>query len=177
MIVGNVEIEITKGNIVQQDDIQAVVNAANAQLQIGGGVAGAIHKAAGKELDKETQPLAPIRPAEAVITSAPNLPNDHIIHVLGPVYGTDKPEEEFLANCYRNALELANEKGIQSIAFPSISTGAFGYPIEEASTVVLSTLKVVLPPLKNLKLVRLVLFSDQEYNLYTDKLALLKEQI
>ncbi|MFP4489812.1 MAG: macro domain-containing protein, partial [Bacteroidales bacterium] len=125
--VSGVTLELITGNIAAQEDITAVVNAANARLRTGGGVAGAIHRAAGPGLEKETAPLAPIRPGEAVITSGNKLPNKYIIHCLGPVYGVDKPEDKLLANCYRNALKLAEEQKIDSIAFPAISTGAFAY--------------------------------------------------
>src|SRR6056297_2403658 len=98
--VNGMTIEIVRGNIATQKDITAVVNAANAQLRIGGGVAGAVHRAAGPELEKETRQLAPIKPGEAVISGAHNLPNTYIIHCLGPVYGMDKPEDKLLADCY-----------------------------------------------------------------------------
>lgn len=173
MKIGSIKIEVIKGNIVEQNDIEAIVNAANAQLQTGGGVAGAIHKAAGPELDQETITLAPIRPGGAVITRAYNLPNNFIIHVLGPLYGTDKPEENFLSDCYKNAIRLAEERRIESIAFPAISTGAFGYPLEAATNVALSTLKVILPSLKHVKLIRFVLFSDQDLSVYQQKLEVL----
>ncbi|MFP4067177.1 MAG: macro domain-containing protein, partial [Spirochaetaceae bacterium] len=123
-----VTVECVLGDIVRQPDVDAVVNAANAQLQIGGGVAGAVHRAAGPELAAECRPYAPIRPGEAVITGAGRLPNRHVIHVLGPVYGMDKPEDKLLADCYRNALRRAEENRLSSVAFPAISTGAFGYP-------------------------------------------------
>lgn len=132
-------IELKKGDITKQDDIDAIVNAANAELKIGGGVAGAIHREAGYELEKACRPLAPIKPGEAVITEAFELPNQYVIHCLGPVYGRDKPQAELLENCYENALSLAEDNKIESIAFPSISTGAFGYPVEEAAKVALST--------------------------------------
>lgn len=133
------EIECIRGDIVRQDDMDAIVNAANAELRIGGGVAGAIHRAAGPELAEECAPLAPIRPGEAVITSAPNLPNRHVIHCLGPIYGVDEPSAQLLADCYRNALRLAEENSIDSLAFPALSTGAFGYPMEEAADVAMAT--------------------------------------
>lgn len=133
------EIECVRGDIVRQDDMDAIVNAANAELRTGGGVAGAIHRAAGPELAEECAPLAPIRPGEAVITSAPNLPNRHVIHCLGPIHGVDKPSAQLLADCYRNALRLADENSIDSIAFPALSTGAFGYPMEEAADIALAT--------------------------------------
>ncbi|HZH71122.1 MAG TPA: macro domain-containing protein, partial [Mariniphaga sp.] len=102
--LGSLRLEAVQGDITQQSDITAVVNAANAQLGPGGGVAGAIHKAAGSELATECKKLAPIRPGEAVISGAYNLPNKYIIHALGPVYGMDKPENILLADCYRNAI-------------------------------------------------------------------------
>jgi O-acetyl-ADP-ribose deacetylase (regulator of RNase III) len=127
---------------------------------MGGGVAGAIHRAAGPGLEEECRPLAPIKPGEAVITGGHNLPNKYVIHCLGPRYGIDKPEDKLLADCYRNALKLADEHEIDSIAFPAISTGIFGYPVEEAAEVALKTVKEVIPALKHVKLIRFVLHSD-----------------
>src|SRR5690606_41737019 len=89
----------------------------------GGGVAGAIHRAAGPGLAEECRPLAPIRPGQAVITSGYRLPNRYVIHCLGPVYGVDEPAADLLASCYRNGLRLAEERGIASVGFPAISTG------------------------------------------------------
>src|SRR5690606_38570363 len=134
-----VAVECVVGDIVAQSDIDAVVNAANAQLRSGGGVAGALHRAAGPGLEAECRPLAPIRPGQAVITGAHRLPNRHVIHCLGPVYGHDEPATELLADCYRNALRLAEQHGVRSIGFPSISTGAFGYPLPEAAAVAVRT--------------------------------------
>lgn len=163
-------IELVSGDIVQQPDCDAIVNAANAELQTGGGVAGAIHSAGDPELTKETRPLAPIKPGEAVITSAPNLPNKYIIHCLGPVYGRDKPENKLLKNCYKNALLLAEENGIESIAFPAISTGAFGYPKKEAATIAFQTVKETASDLDVVSFVRFVLWSPADYNLHWDVL-------
>ncbi len=157
-----VTIECIKGDITKQSDMDAVVNAANAQLRPGGGVAGAIHRAAGPGLEEECRPLAPISPGEAVITGAHNLPNRHVIHCLGPVYGVDKPSDELLASCYRNALKLAEEHGLGSIAFPAISTGAFGYPTEAAAKVALETIREELPGLSSVKHIRFALFSDAD---------------
>jgi len=156
---GSVTLELIQGDIAGQQDVEAVVNAANAELRIGGGVAGAIHRTAGPGLTEETRPLAPIKPGEAVITGGHNLPNDYVIHCLGPVYGRDKPEDQILSNCYKNALELAEENTIERIAFPSISTGAFGYPMEEAARVALTTVAQVAENLEGVKLVRFVLFD------------------
>ncbi len=162
MVIDGVRIECVQGNIVEQPDIDTIVNAANAWLAPGGGVAGAIHRAAGPGLAEECHPLAPIRPGEAVITGAHRLPNKHVIHCLGPVYGVDKPSDVLLANCYRNTLRLAEEHHIPSIAFPAISTGIFGYPVEEATHVALSTILAESPHLSSVKLIRFVLFSKAD---------------
>ena len=164
--VNGVTIEVVQGDITSQDDMGAVVNAANAELASGGGVAGAIHQAAGPGLYEESRPLAPIQPGEAVITGGHDLPNRHVIHVLGPVYGSDKPEDELLARCYRNALSLAEEHGIESLAFPSISTGAFGYPVEEAAEVALRTVLASTEELQSVHRVRFVLFSEEDSEVY-----------
>src|SRR6056297_4301814 len=171
----NVTIEVTRGDIANQPDMDAIVNAANARLKMGGGVAGAIHSKGDPELEKETQPLAPISPGEAVITSAPNLSNKHVIHCLGPVYGRDKPEDKLLANCYKNALKIAEENEIKSIAFPALSTGAFGYPIKEATDVVLKTVLDILPSIENLKLIRFVLHSQKDLDVYREHFFKLKK--
>lgn len=162
------KVELIRGNIVEQDDVEAVVNAANAQLMPGGGVAGAIHMSAGPQLEKECRSLAPIKPGEAVITKAYNLPNEYVIHCLGPIFGADKPEEKFLENCYKNALELAEKNEISSIAFPSISTGAFGYPVEEAAEVALKAVSNMIPKLKHIKTIRFVLFTEDDLGIYRE---------
>ncbi len=151
---------------MEQPDVDAIVNAANAALRIGGGVAGAIHRAAGPGLEAECRPLAPIRPGQAVITGAHDLPNRYVIHCLGPVYGVDKPSARLLASCYRNALQLAEQQTICSIAFPAISTGAFGYPMEPAARIALHTVMDELDNLSSVKLVRFVLFSERARKLY-----------
>lgn len=164
--IETITIEIAQGDITKQPDIEAIVNAANAWLKPGGGVAGAIHRAAGPELEKECRKYAPIKVGQAVITKAYNLPNKYVIHCLGPRYGVDKPEDKLLADCYINALKLAEENKISSIAFPAISTGIFGYPIEEAAKVVFETVKSMAAKLKNVKIIRLVLFSKEDYETY-----------
>lgn len=167
--LSNLEVEISKGDITHQEDIEAIVNAANAYLTPGGGVSGAIHKAAGAQLYQEAKKLAPIKPGEAVITSGYNLPNRYVIHCLGPVYGKDKPEDKLLSDCYRNALGLAEEKGISSLAFPAISCGIFGYPLEKAVEVVFSTLKEIAPRLRKVKKIRFVLFNEESFNVYKER--------
>ncbi len=159
-------IEAVKGDITAQPDCDAIVNAANAQLRTGGGVAGAIHRAAGPELERECVPLAPIRPGQAVITGAHNLPNRHVIHCLGPVYGRDKPEEQLLRDCYQNALRLAEEHGLHSVAFPAISTGVFGYPIEEAAPVAIQSVMDLAPQLSSVQLLRFVLFGQRDLEVH-----------
>ncbi len=168
--VHNINLEVVKGDITEQPDLDAVVNAANAELAPGGGVAGAIHQKAGEALYKECKPLAPIYPGEAVITNAYHLPNKKVIHCLGPVYGRDKPESELLAACYRNSLRLAEENKLASIGFPGISTGIFAFPSKLAVEVVFNTVLAELPRLEHLKKVKFVLFNDDDLQLYKSKL-------
>ena len=168
--VDGTRIECVVGNIVQQSDIDAVVNAANAQLLTGGGVAGAIHRAAGPELERECRPLAPIRPVEAVITGAGRLPNRHVIHTLGPVYGRDTPPDKLLADCYRNSLRRAEERELVSVAFPAISTGAFGYPMREATDVALQSVSDAVDELSTVRLMRFVLIDHMALEIYLDAL-------
>lgn len=169
--VGDVTIELITGDIADQPDVDAVVNAANAQLQIGGGVAGAIHRAAGPGLAEECRPLAPIAPGECVVTGAHQLPNRHVIHCLGPVYGRDEPAEDLLASCYRRALELADQQGFSSVAFPALSTGAFGYPMDEAARVALTTVIDMAPSLDSVRLILFVLYSPQDLDVHDKALS------
>ncbi len=164
--VDGVTIEVVQGDITSQGDVEAIVNAANAELESGGGVAGAIHQAAGPGLAEEARPMAPIQPGEAVITGGHDLPNRYVIHTLGPVYGSDEPEAELLANCYRNSLELAEERGVDSVAFPALSTGAFGYPLEEATEVALRTVLESAKDLQYVRLIRFVLFGEEDREVY-----------
>ncbi|MBO8140897.1 MAG: macro domain-containing protein [Firmicutes bacterium] len=157
--VHGVRLELVQGDIARQPDMEAIVNAANAELMPGGGVAGAIHRAAGPGLAEECRPLGPIRPGEAVITGGHNLPNKYVIHCLGPVYGVDEPSDELLAQCYRRALALAEERGIRSVGFPSISTGAFGFPMDRAATVAFRTMLEQIPRLRTVNHIRFVLWG------------------
>lgn len=170
-VFDGVGIEVVKGDITSQGDVEAVVNAANAQLAPGGGVAGAIHRAAGPGLYDEARQQAPIEPGEAVITGAHDLPNEYVVHTLGPVYGQDKPEAALLANSYRNSLRLADEQGVTSVAFPAISTGIFGYPVEDAAGVALGTVAEEAPNLDNVRLVRFVLFGEQDLRVHEETLS------
>jgi len=162
----NVTIECVQGHIAAQGDIDAVVNAADAQLRTGGGVAGAIHSAAGPGLAEEARKQAPISPGEAVITGAHDLPNRHVIHCLGPVYGQDEPSDELLASCYRNALRLVEEHVLESIALPAISTGIFGYPMDEAARVAFRTVLEEIPDLRNVRRIRFVLYREGDRQLH-----------
>lgn len=161
-----VSIEITVGDISAQDDVDAVVNAANAELRTGGGVAGALHRAAGPGLAAEARPMAPISPGEAVLTSGHGLSNEHVIHCLGPVYGRDDPPDALLRSCYERALSLADEHGIVSVAFPAISTGAFGYPLEAATRIAVSAVLDRVPDLHAVRLVRFVLYDRPAFDVY-----------
>jgi len=149
------------------------VNAANAQLRTGGGVAGAIHSAAGPGLTEGTRPMAPIQPGEAVISGGHKLPNEHVIHVLGPVYGRDEPSDELLRTGYENALRRAEENDITSVAFPAISTGAFGYPMDEAARIAIETILDAAPDFDSVELVRFVLFDGNALHAHREVLETL----
>lgn len=166
-------IECIQGDISYQPGIDAVVNAANRHLKPGGGVAGAIHRAAGPGLQIECRDLAPIDPGQAVITSAHKLPNKYIIHCLGPVYGIDKPHDRILAECYVNALKRGEEKRISSVAFPAISTGIFGYPVTEAAMVAFNAIGGELRDLEHIRHIRFVLYSISDLQIH--KMVMEKE--
>ena len=168
--VGDVLIQLVEGDITAQDDLDVIVNAANAELRIGGGVAGAIHEAAGPDLEEACQPLAPIQPGQAVITDAFNLPNRAVIHCLGPVFGRDNPADALLAACYRHALDLADQKQFNSVGFPSISTGAFGYPMKDAAEVAFAAVREQARELEYVRLIRFVLFDQHALSVHAEAL-------
>ncbi len=168
--VGGVTVEVGVGDIVAQPDLDAITNAANAQLTAGGGVAGAIHRAAGPGLAEECRPLAPIAPGQCVLTSGHDLPNPWVLHCLGPVYGQDEPAADLLASCYREALRLADGAQLRSVGFPAISTGVFGYPLREAAEVAVATILEVAPELEHVRLVRFVLFDEEAADVHAEVL-------
>ncbi len=159
-------LELMQGDItrIQAD---AIVNAANASLSGGGGVDGAIHRAAGPGLLAECRTLGRCPPGQARITGGHNLPAAHVIHAVGPVWqGGGSGEESLLAGCYRSAFALMEQHGLRTIAFPSISTGAYGYPIERASRIALREILAALRRMPSLQRVTVVLFSDKDLEVY-----------
>lgn len=164
--VGRAVVECVEGDISRQPDIEAIVNAANAELRPGAGVAGAIHRAAGPGLYEECRPLAPIRPGEAVLTGGHALPNRYVIHCRGPIFGVDLPSDRLLAACYRNVLRLADGHRVRSVAFPAISTGVFGYPMGAAAGVAVTTVLAELPTCPSIDRVRFVLFDGGAFRHY-----------
>jgi O-acetyl-ADP-ribose deacetylase (regulator of RNase III) len=167
---GNLVVECVLGDITDQPDVDAVVNAANAHLAPGGGVAGAIHRKAGDGLYEECKPLAPISTGQAVITSGHGLPNDWCIHALGPVYGSSADPRGELASAYRQVLTRAEEKGLRSVATPALSTGIFGFPVPEAAEVSIATVRAAAAELRTVRLVRFVLWAPSDLQTHDEML-------
>lgn len=161
------------GDITQQDDVEAIVNAANKTLLGGGGVDGAIHRTAGPDLLKECRTLNGCETGEAKITKAYKLPCQFVIHTVGPIYRDGKhAEAELLGNCYTNSLKLAMEKGIKKIAFPSISTGVYGYPIQAAAPVAVEAVFHFLEENPNhFDLIEWVCFDKNTLSAYRSEIA------
>jgi len=152
---------VVQGDITTQA-VDAIVNAANQQLQRGGGVDGAIHRAAGPELQEACNRIGGCPTGEARITPGFRLPAKHVIHAVGPRWhGGDRGEAEKLASCYRRALEIAAEHGLGTIAFPGISTGIYGYPLEAATRIAIGTVAACLEQMPAIEEVRFVTFGDE----------------
>lgn len=156
-----VRITAVVGDLVAQPDCEAIVNAANSQLWAGGGVCGAIHGAAGPELEAATVPLGPIAPGEAVITPGFKLPNRWVIHAVGPRYGIDPDPPGLLASAVKNAIALADAHQVRRIALPAISTGIYGYPLAEAARVMVAAAREIAPTLRHVEEIRFVLVSAE----------------
>jgi O-acetyl-ADP-ribose deacetylase len=165
--IGNSKLHILKGDITKQKT-DAIVNAANKYLSPGGGVSGAIHRAAGQKLWQECLKLGGCRTGEAKITNGYDLAAKFVIHTVGPVYSGKEQDETDLANSYRNSLELAKKHGLKSISFPSISTGIFGYPVDKAAEIALKTITGFLSNNGEIEIVQIVLFDENSFSVFKD---------
>lgn len=165
-------IRALKGDITKIKEVEAIVNAANTSLLGGGGVDGAIHRAAGPELLAECRTLHGCPAGEAKITKAYRLPCDYVIHTVGPVWrGGKKGEPKLLENCYRNSLRAAMENGVESVAFPAISTGIYGYPKQEAAGIAVGTVKKMMAEYPDkIQEVLFVLFDEESLDIYKELL-------
>ena len=172
--IGEAVIELIKGDITEVE-ADAIVNAANSSLMGGGGVDGAIHRKGGPKILEESRRIREkewpdgLPPGNAVITSGGNLKARFVIHTVGPIWhGGFQQEAEVLKQSYRNSLKLAVAKGLKTVAFPSISTGAYGYPIDEASRIAIDTIKTFLGKEDTLEKVILVAFTDADFKVYSE---------
>jgi O-acetyl-ADP-ribose deacetylase (regulator of RNase III) len=156
---------------ITKETTEAIVNAANSSLMGGGGVDGAIHRAGGPSILEECKrivaQIGSLPPGKAVLTTGGRLPAKYVIHTVGPIYhGGRHGEAETLASCYRESIRIADDHGIRSVAFPSISTGAYGYPVQEAAAVAIKAVVDALPATTQVQLVRFVLFDVSDCKTY-----------
>lgn len=169
--INQTQVLFKKGDITEEN-CQAIVNAANSSLMGGGGVDGAIHSAGGPEILKECKEIrekqGKLPTGQAVITTGGELKAEFVIHTVGPVWhGGNSNEDRLLKDAYHNSLKIGEANSIKTICFPSISTGTYNFPIESASKIAVETIKNYLESSDNFKEVRLILFNDQDYNVYT----------
>ncbi|BCX88052.1 O-acetyl-ADP-ribose deacetylase [Methylomarinovum tepidoasis] len=164
------KLRLVKGDITRME-VDAIVNAANSSLLGGGGVDGAIHRAAGPELLEECRKLGGCPTGKAKATQGYRLPAKYVFHAVGPVWhGSDRGEDELLASCYRESLSLAKEYGVHTLAFPAISCGAYGFPVERAARIAIRTLREGLQSQPQIEAVYLVCFDDRTYRAYRQAL-------
>jgi len=171
--IGSTTLLVKQGDITAES-VDAVVNAANSSLVPGGGVDGAIHRAGGPAIAAEARRIGHCETGEAVITTGGRLPVRHVIHTVGPVwYGGDHGEERLLASAYARSLELAEERGLATVAFPAISTGAFGYPLRDAARVAIAAIAGHLAAGSALREVRVVIYAARDLPAWEEALAAL----
>ena len=168
--VNDSAIELVQGDITELAT-DAIVNAANTQLQLGGGVAGAIRRKGGPAIQADCDRHGPIRVGEAAITTAGELKARHVIHAVGPRTGVDRPEDDLLAGATRHSLRLADENGLKSVAFPAVSTGVFGYPIERCATVMLQAAIEYLRGRTGLERIVFCLYTASDYAVFEAELS------
>ncbi|HMA58922.1 MAG TPA: O-acetyl-ADP-ribose deacetylase [Halanaerobiales bacterium] len=168
--VNQTQVVLKQGDITEEA-CDGIVNAANSSLMGGGGVDGAIHRAGGPEILEECKEIrerqGKLPTGKAVVTTAGKIKAEGVIHTVGPIWnGGDSKEEELLANAYRNSLIVAEENSYQTVCFPSISTGAYGFPLARAAEIALNTIKDYIQNNDHFKQVRMILFSEEDYNIY-----------
>ncbi len=168
--VGSATIAVVQGDITKEQ-VDAIVNAANSGLRGGGGVDGAIHRAGGPAIMAECRKLGGCETGDAKITTGGDLPAKHVIHAVGPIYRNGKHgEPELLASCYRRSLEIATAHDLRSVAFPAISCGVYGYPLQDAARIAVSTVHGYLSTHENIELVRFVLFTPDAFETFQQAL-------
>jgi len=168
--INQTTVEVVQADITVQDT-DAIVNAANKALAPGGGVAGAIHRAAGPELYQECRTLGGCETGEAKITKGYRLPAKYVIHTVGPVYKGSDMDAELLTRCYRNSIELAARHTLKSISFPAISTGVFGYPMEEAARVAINAVVEAVKEFPEIQQIRFVLYDAPSFEIFYKTLS------